>query len=296
MSEIVALPGGRRASYQVVGQGQPTLMFPGGPGFAADYMRPDAELLADGLQSFLIDPHGSGQSTPPVDPGDYTPEGHARFYEEVRRALGLRKVIVLGHSFGAITGLVYCALFPNTVSHFVCVAGSALSAETSDPESNTIREQWEAALSRHSHAEWYEQARSTLDNWTERVLATDDPTDVEEMMVTVLPLYTAHPEEPEVAEELRSMREFLTADLSAFKAWEGGIYQSFDLRPLLPRIQCPTLIVAGEDDFTCGPAQARVIADGIADSRIVLIPDCGHIPSCEAPSVYREVVGNFVSS
>lgn len=296
MSEVVEVLGGRKASYQVVGRGLPTLMFPGGPGFAAEYMRPDAELLANRLQSFLVDPHGSGQSTPPDDSSGYTPEGHARFYEEVRRALGLGEVVVLGHSFGAITGIVYCGLFPDAVTRFVCVAGSALSAETSGPESEEAREQWETALSRHSQAEWYEQARSTLDSWTERVLATDDPREVERMMVTVLPLYMAHPEKPEVAEALRSMRQYLTADLAAAKAWESGIYQSFDLRPVLSDIRCRTLIVAGEDDFICGPSQARVIAEGIADSRTVVIHDCGHVPSCEAPAIYRQAVDDFLSS
>jgi proline iminopeptidase len=271
-------------------------MFPGGPGFAADYMRPDAELVADQLQSFLIDPHGSGRSSPPADPSGYTPEGYARFYEDVREALGLEKVVVVGHSFGAITGLVYSALFPERVTRFVCVAGSALSAETADPESDEAREQWEAALSRHSQSDWYQDARSTLDSWTERVLATDDPAEVEQMMVSVMPLYAAHPEKPEVAEALRSMRKYLTADLAAAKAWEGGIYQTFDLRPLLPGIQCPTLIIAGEEDFICGPPHARVIAEGIPDGRVVLIPDCGHVPSCESPSIYREAIARFLSA
>jgi pimeloyl-ACP methyl ester carboxylesterase len=106
MRDVVALVGGRRASYLMVGEGRTTMMFPGGPGFAADYMRPDADLFADVLHSFLVDPHGSGQSSPPASPADYAPEGHARFYEEVRSALGLTGVTVLGHSFGAITVLV----------------------------------------------------------------------------------------------------------------------------------------------------------------------------------------------
>ena len=63
----VALRGARVASYQVIGSGRPALMFAGGPGFAASYMTGDAELLSDTLQSYLIDPHGSGTSTPPAD-------------------------------------------------------------------------------------------------------------------------------------------------------------------------------------------------------------------------------------
>jgi isochorismate hydrolase len=54
----VALPGGRVASYQVIGSGRPALMFAGGPGFAA-YMTSDADLLSGTLQAYLMDPHGS---------------------------------------------------------------------------------------------------------------------------------------------------------------------------------------------------------------------------------------------
>jgi hypothetical protein len=54
-------------------------------------MRGDAELFADTLQSYLIDPHGSGRSTPPDDPTAYSPEGNAAFYEEVvERSLSTR--------------------------------------------------------------------------------------------------------------------------------------------------------------------------------------------------------------
>jgi proline iminopeptidase len=97
-------------------------MFAGGPGFSAAYMNGDAELLSDVLCSYLIDPHGSGSSTPPADPADYSPEGHARFYEQVRQALALPEVTVVGHSFGATTALTYAALFPQSTARCVAVA------------------------------------------------------------------------------------------------------------------------------------------------------------------------------
>ena len=95
---------------------------PGGPGFSAAYMNGDAELLSDVLHSYLIDPHGSGSSTPPANPADYSPEGHARFYEQVRQALALPEVTVVGHSFGATTALTYAALFPESTASCVAVA------------------------------------------------------------------------------------------------------------------------------------------------------------------------------
>jgi proline iminopeptidase len=153
----------------------------------------------------------------------------------------------------------------------------------------------EAAMSRHADAPWYKEARATIDEWTERVLATDDPGEVEEMMATVLPFYTAHPDQPEVAAALADMRGHLTVDLAAAQAWEGGVSQTFDLRPLLGKIASPTLVVTGEADFVCGPAQARLIHAGVPDSQLVLIPDCGHLLSAEAPHECRRVVVDFLS-
>jgi proline iminopeptidase len=122
MTQIVALPGGRTASYEIIGSGRPALMFAGGPGFSAAYMNGDAWLLSDVLCSYLIDPHGSGSSTAPASPVGYSPEGHARFYEEVRQALALPGVVVLGHSFGATTALTYAALYPDSTASCVAVA------------------------------------------------------------------------------------------------------------------------------------------------------------------------------
>jgi pimeloyl-ACP methyl ester carboxylesterase len=58
---------GRRVSYHVVGTGEPLLWFVGGPGLSASLSVPQARLLADRFAVHLIDPHGSGVSTPPAD-------------------------------------------------------------------------------------------------------------------------------------------------------------------------------------------------------------------------------------
>lgn len=296
MTQTVALPGGRTASYQVIGSGRPALMFAGGPGFAAAYMNGDGELLSDVLCSYLIDPHGSGSSTPPASPADYSPEGHARFYEEVRQALGLPAVVVLGHSFGATTALTYAALFPNRTAACVAVAPFGIGADVDAQEGGEAEAAMEALLARHAGSPWYSAARPVMDSWTERLLAATDPAEMEEMMATVLPFYLAEPDKPEVAARLAEMRKLMTADLAAGKAWEGGLYQSVDLRPLLGHITSPALIVAGELDFICGPAQAQPIASGITGAQLVILTGCGHIPSIEAAQPYRHAVMEFLRS
>ena len=56
---------------------------------------------------------------------------------------------------------------------------------------------------------------------------------MEQMMATVLPFYLAEPDKPEVAAGLAEMSRAMKANLAAGQAWEGGLYQSVDLRPLL---------------------------------------------------------------
>ena len=290
--QTVELEGGRQATYEVVGTGLPTVMLPGGPGYAAAYMLGNARLFADVLQSHLIDPHGSGGSTAPADPADYSPEGHARFYEEVRRALGLDEVVVFGHSFGATTALTYAAIYPGSLSRCIAVGAYGVGVETDDADAVGAAAEMDAFLARHADKEWYPDARAAWDSWTERVLATEDPTEVDRMMATVLPLYTAHPERPEVWAALEEMKKDIEGNLAAAKVWEGGLFQEIDVRPLLGRINVPTLLVAGELDLVCGPAQAMPLERGIPNATLVVIPDCGHMPEVEAPTPFLESVSS----
>jgi hypothetical protein len=49
LSQSLELADGRRAAYEVVGDGTPLFYFQGGPGFSAALLRRDAELLADAV-------------------------------------------------------------------------------------------------------------------------------------------------------------------------------------------------------------------------------------------------------
>jgi proline iminopeptidase len=288
--ESVTLSGQRRATFERVGTGPPMLMFAGGPGIPAAFVRKDAELLADTFTIYLIDPHGSGGSTPPADAGDYDHLGHARFYDEVRRALDLGDVVVHGESFGGVVALTYAALFPDTTRGCIAVSALGVGTEVDESEGGEAAAEMERALARHSNASWFPEARAVWDSWTERVLATDDPAEAAEMMRTALPLYCAYPDRPDVRARLEELRAVIKCDLAAGKAWEAGLYQTIDVRPLLGRVRCPTLVVTGELDLICGPAQARPIAEGIEGSKLHVIPDCGHFPALEGGEAYQRVM------
>jgi pimeloyl-ACP methyl ester carboxylesterase len=287
----VTLPDGHTATYEVIGSGsEPLLSFVGGPGLSAKLMRPDAQLFAEHFTCYLIDPHGSGGSTPPRDETAYDPVGHARFYDEVRRALDLGPVNVHGVSFGGTVALTYAALFSQVTSRCIAVSAFAVGEELDKEEGGDAAAEMEAALARHADATWYPEAREIWDEWTPRALAATDPAEVSDMLATVWPLYAAYPDRPDVRKALDEARAMLEVDLRAVKVWERGLYQRGDLRPLLPRIECPTLVVCGALDLIGGPAQSRQIVPWVPAADLLVLPDCGHMPALEQPQFYRDAV------
>jgi len=222
------------------------------------------------------------------------PEGHTRSYEEVRQALALSEVVVLGHSFGATTALTYAALHPQSTASCVAVAAFGIGPDADAQGGGDAEAEAEAQLARHASSPWYADARPVMDSWTQRLLAATDAAEMEQMMAVVLPFYLAEPDKPEVAARLAEMSRVMKANPAAGKAWEGGLYQSVDLRPLLGRITSPAVIVAGDLDFICGPAQAQPIAGAITGSQLVMLAGCGRIPRIEAPQEYREAIVNFL--
>jgi pimeloyl-ACP methyl ester carboxylesterase len=70
---------------------------------------------------------------------------------------------------------------------------------------------------------------------------------------------------------------------------EGFIRQSEiilerpDSRSGLGDIRCPTLVLCGDADERTPPALAEEQAAGIADSELMIVPRCGHLPQLERP-------------
>jgi proline iminopeptidase len=67
------------------------------------------------------------------------------------------------------------------------------------------------------------------------------------------------------------------------------------VRDQLASITAPTLIVCGTDDFICGPPAADLMARGIANSRVAMIENCGHMMFIEQPAAFRDAVATFLA-
>jgi pimeloyl-ACP methyl ester carboxylesterase len=57
-----------------------------------------------------------------------------------------------------------------------------------------------------------------------------------------------------------------------------------DASAVLEQIHCPALLITGREDGWSTPAQHRAMAAKIADSQLVIVPDCGHMSTLERPA------------
>ena len=71
------------------------------------------------------------------------------------------------------------------------------------------------------------------------------------------------------------------------------VLATLDLRPDLPRIAAPTLVVAGAADVALPVEHSRTIADGIAGARLEVVPAAHIAPVEDAGAVAQLLLGHF---
>lgn len=81
---------------------------------------------------------------------------------------------------------------------------------------------------------------------------------------------------------------------AAFVRQQTAILGRPDSRPTLASIRVPTMVVVGADDMTTPVAQARVMHEGIKDSTLHILPECGHLPPLEQPEATARLLRDWL--
>jgi proline iminopeptidase len=113
---IVSVPGAD-IHYTVRGEG-PTCLVPSSIG-TGPYARQLAAPLDAHLRLVVVDPRGGGRSTGQA--ADLTFDVLAADLEAVRRALGVARVAVMGHSIFGLLAVEHARRCPDSVSHVILV-------------------------------------------------------------------------------------------------------------------------------------------------------------------------------
>ena len=82
----------------------------------------------------------------------------------------------------------------------------------------------------------------------------------------------------------------------AFVRQQEAIISRPDSRPVLATIKCPTLVLSGDEDNTIPNALSVEMANNIYNAKLVILPDCGHLPQVEQPEATAKALVEWLRS
>lgn len=233
----------------------------------------------------LMDLRGHGASEYPDD-ADLSVRSMGRDIAAVLETVAPeRRVIVVGHSMGAIAALAMAEVRPDlmvtSVAGLVLVGTSA--SELVRGAMGSITDLVRPRLGS------LRAAAERVDRLRKAVLAS--PTDLRGAVVR---LTQFGPDAPRhVVEHVVHLAERASSEV-----WTDGLagLLETDLRHVLPRVRMPALVVVGEHDRVTPPSSGVELAGALPDGRFVLLEGAGHIAMMERPVELDREIRMFARS
>src|SRR5215469_8811051 len=98
----------------------------------------------------------------------------------------------------------------------------------------------------------------------------------------------------EVHQQLLDMAVRLGA--AAYILQNKAVMARDDLRPVLPTITVPTIIIYGANDQLTPVAYGEQLRDNIRGSAFHIITDCGHLPPIERPDAVAALLRTWMTN
>jgi pimeloyl-ACP methyl ester carboxylesterase len=260
---------------------KPTLLLlHGGPGFDHSIYKPAYSALADVVQIVYLDHRGNGRS----EDGPREAWNLAQWGDDVAAfcdTLGIEKPIVLGASFGGVVALAYATRHPAHPSKLILISTEAAG--------DSYLERRVALFERFGGPEVGALARR-------RFLEVDSPWEqasLDAWRKLAFPLYMRTPRDPNIGSRTVGKPQ---VSLHWFGRPDGESH-SFNMFPQLHRIQCPTLVLGGEDD-PMHPIESQADIAAVLPPHLVQFErfaDCGHAVVPDAPERAMAVIRDFIT-
>ena len=294
IDEALVDNGGVILYVKTVGRGPPLVVVHGGPGASHDYLLPSLYRLASSYRLVFIDERGSGRSPRLEDPKQYTVEKMADDVEAVRTALQLGKIALLGHSYGGVVVQAYAFKYQANLSHLILA-----STFSSTRELNEALGRMKQAMpaDRRARLEALEKAGlfGKGEIW-EHGRYTDEYAKLAWGVGYFPALYGARPEpnyDPVEGNTKNSWELYREMWGSHGEFVVDGNLKEVEWVDRLAEIKVPTLILVGDHDQS-DPAMSREMNAKIAGSKLVVLPDSGHMTFVDQPELFIRAIRDFV--
>lgn len=274
---------GHTLTWEEHSPGEHTLIFVNGYSANRSIWGREVARMARHGRCVTLDLPGHYPATPP--PGYRTLSQDALIDLElgaIRAIAAGRPVTVVGHSTGGLVALAAAALLPALVSRVVAIAPVVWG-----PLSGFLGlYQRQLTIPGGYGLYWLNYRASQLSpryvQWGIGRFYSGDP--------------AAYARNSLAAEIVRGWHPFYRrSQIASFAALLKAL-EGCDIRPLVPQISCPTLVIAGARDPVVPVAQARWLAQNLARAELLEIPAAGHMVHWEAAAQVDAAVDGWLEA
>jgi proline iminopeptidase len=231
--------------------------------------------LSDKYRVVVFDARGCGLSE------GKPPFSHAQWAADVdglREWIGAEQIVIAGGSYGGLIALEYAVAYPERTRAMVL-------RDTSADRTFLDRANENARTQTRIEINWGNFNRY----WGGEIY---DDEDLKARWAEIIPLYDFE----------------YDAEVSNARV-EAGIYRhqahnwcfqhnlpSYDLKPQLPDIACPTLVTVGRTDWVTTVAASETIASLIPNAELVVFEKSGHSPQFEEYELFQQTMRDFLAT
>ncbi len=272
--------------YETEGRGEPLVLVSGGPGDPHSVFHLFFSRMADRNQVIYFDEFGVGKSQH-AEKSDYSFALDVENLEGLRKTLGLKKMNLLGQSYGGMVAQAYALKYPQAVERLILVdsfySGDMWQANNDNANREMQRQYPEVwakiqqlraigqISSSPKHQELYESVPLGLFYFYDAAKASLLPGDPSSADV-----YFA-----------------IAGDDADFNI--GGDIAKLDFRNDLRKLPMPMLVIAGRYDRISLPEWSVKFKTYAPQCTFVMMEQSGHFPWIEEPDKTQSVLRDFLS-
>ncbi|MBC7263378.1 MAG: alpha/beta hydrolase [Chloroflexi bacterium] len=268
---------GLRVHVKIAGSGEPVLVLLHGFGASIFSWREVMTPLGQWGTVIAFDRPGFGLTARPM-PGEwagenpYSPEYQADLTVALLDALGVERAVLVGHSAGGSVATLTALRHPERVQALILVDAAIY---VGDGIPAWLRPLLHTPQARH------------LGPLLVRSIATGGETTIRlawHDQTKVSPDILAGYKKPLQAEDWdRALWEFTLAS------------HPLNLSAQLEEITIPVLVITGDQDRIVPTEHSIRLARELPDARLVVIPECGHLPQEERPEALLQAISDFLA-
>lgn len=256
--------------YEIHGEGYPFVLIRGLSSSLDSWHPYSIKEFSKNFKTVLFDNRGAGKTD--VSEGKYSAKMMADDTIGLMDALQLEKAYVLGFSLGGCIAQEMVLNYPNRITKLILTSswsGDSHGIVTPIPEKNPFPKLYEFIL----QGEYEKGARVLTNSLFPDNYLENNP----ELIDKIIKNYMEH--------------------IPSLKGFEGqaAYIETFDTYDKLPEINIPTLILHGTEDVILPVENAKILAERISNSELILFEETGHGMNVQVNKLWTQNIIEFLT-